>query len=372
MIPDNGANEKHIARPTNPSESAAELEFWADIQNLARNERATEDDSGKPTFEQIRARLSASVTGHRDVIDQLALVFDPRWARGITPHPLGATTSQAQAPSVRERILVIGSSGSGKSHLMQALGRSLEIPCVIIDASAISESGWQGMQPADVLAQLYAAVGQDHGVLERGELLLVLDEIDKVCPTSPNDYLGAAVRRGRQQSLLSLLGGVTPVRFPLEDELRRVTWMEVRTDQIPIIAAGAFPGLEMRGAEPTDAELISYGMLPELASRLSTRLVLESRTTAELAAMWQAPGGLIAQLEAATRRIGYTLRISDGAVSMTARAVVDGGGAMTSRGGASIISGAVRRAVIRALSSAVPTTDFLVIAPDDIIGQGGS
>lgn len=394
MIPDKDANEKQITRPVNSSVTseakqtpsseraetqagqqdvthqvlgnAAELDLWTEFLNFPEDdERETANDSGNPTFTQLRARLSASVTGHRDVIDQLALAFDPRWVKPITTHPNNATTSQMQVPSVRERILIIGSSGSGKSHLMQALAQSLGVPCVIIDASAISESGWQGMQPTDVLTQLYNAVGQDRGALERGPLLL-LDEFDKICPTSPYDYVGASVRRGRQQSLLSLLGGVTPVRFSVEDELRRVTWMEARTDQIPIIAAGAFPGLAIHGRTPTDAELIAYGMLPELASRLSTRFVLSSRTPVELADMWRAPGGVVDQLASATRRIGYDLRVTDGAVALAAHIVTANEETMTPRGGAALLSAAVRTAVIRALLSDRPTADPLVIAPDDL------
>ena len=160
------------------------------------------------------------------------------------------------------------------------------------------------------------------------------------------------------------------MRFPVEDELRRITWMEVRTDQIPIIAAGAFPGLVIHGRTPTDAELVAYGMLPELASRLSTRFVLSSRTPVELADMWRAPHGVVEQLASATRRIGYDLRVTDGAVALAAHVVIANEEMMTPRGGAALLSAAVRAAVIRALLSDQSTADPLIIAPDDLSIEG--
>ncbi len=307
-----------------------------------------------PSYPDLVAKLGAQVSGHRDVIRQLALLFDHRWSSAST--------------TIRERVLIVGSSGSGKSHLVHALARCLNVPCVVVDASALSESGWQGMQPADVMLLMYEAVGRNVARLERGEVLLVMDEVDKLAPRVQSDWVGVSVRRGRQQSLLGIVGGLTPVRFLDPDDALRVRWLEARTDRIPILCAGAFPDLVMAGSAPTDAELCAYGMIPELAGRLSTRVVLESRTAAELVILWRSPDGVVSQLTRAAAAMGYRLDITDGALAQVARRVSSGTGGLTPRGGGAALGDAVRAAIIRALEDGKEADEPIVIAPDDVTG----
>jgi ATP-dependent protease Clp ATPase subunit len=325
-------------------------------------ENASGDDHGDAavavhTYHHILAGLRARVTGHDAALEQLALAFDHRWAG-------------AQGASVRERVLLIGPSGTGKSHILRALAEVLAIPCVVVDASSLSESGWQGLQPADVMARVYDAVDRDIARIERGGAMIILDEADKLTPGRlDGDAQIRSVREGRQQSLLSILGGLTPVRFTIEEQQqldRRVLSLAARTDRMPIICAGAFPDLRFHGSAPTDQDLRDYGMIPELASRLSSRIVLAQRTPAELVAMWRSEVGLVAQLTASAAAVGYELVITEGATAVAAHAVHSATAGMTTRGGAAMISAAVRRALIAALAAGASGSQRIVIAPDDV------
>lgn len=307
-----------------------------------------------PTFTDLHDTLVRRISGHDTVLKQLAFVCDPRWRAGCH--------------GVAERVLIIGQTGSGKSHLLATLADCAGLPCVTVDASQLSESGWQGMQPADVMTQLYDAVGQSLPRLVAGEVILVLDEIDKLCPRNRRDPLSVSVRRGRQQSLLALLGGVTPVRFNTINALQQSVSLSARTDRILIICAGSFPGLSVADAEgPTDSALTRYGMIPEFAARLTMRLTLSSRTPKELVAMWRAPGGVVCDSEYAASSLGIRLTVTDGALAVVAHAVAAGVDGLTPRGGSGIIMRVVRAALIRALETGPRDSPFVTVTPDDVI-----
>lgn len=305
-------------------------------------------------YGMIVATMRRRITGHDAALQQLALLHDYRWAA-------------SERDGVRSRVLLIGPSGVGKSHILHALADALGVPCVIIDASALSESGWQGTQPAHVMERLYRAVGCQVDQLARGAVLLCLDEVDKLCSRHPGDAVGTAVREGRQQSVLSIIGGLTPVPFTVDNgPALAPTSLSVRTDRMPVVCAGAFTGLAMRGATPTDQELGAYGMIPELASRLSTRILLTQRTPAELVAMWRADGSVVAQITLAAEAMGYTLEISEGALARAAHAVAERAGGVTARGGAALLTAAARTALVAALESRLRVGARIVVAPDDL------
>jgi len=328
---------------------------------LSFDEEGEEEDGrhqSPASYRQLLGSLRERVAGHEDALRQLALIFDSTWVA-------------AQPNAVRERVLLIGPPGVGKSHLLHAIADALQVPCVMIDASAISESGWQGVQPADVMARVYQAVGRDISRIEAGRVLLVLDEWDKLA-TRNSDTLTTSVREGRQGSILGILGGLTPVPFTVvEPPDVSQSHLSVRTDRIPIICAGAFDGLVLRGgAPPDDDALRAYGFIPELVSRLTTRIVLCQRTPQQLIALWRSEVGVVSELSRACQAMGYQLEVTDGALAIAAHAVHRGAGGITARGGVALISSACRRALINALESDSRAEQRrIVVAPDDIAGS---
>lgn len=307
---------------------------------------------GFPEYPEILARLRQRVTGHDDVLHMLALCADHRYRR--------------HGP--RTRALIVGESGSGKSHLAASLGWASRLPVVVEDASAISEHGWEGRQVADVARRAFEALGYDLARLNASGVVLILDEFDKAVACRRDrrgrdvDPRSTAVRASRQAALLQLVWGTTPVAFQLEGHT-----YACRTDRWLVLCLGAFAGAPWArpGARVSDADLVSYGVTSQMASRLTQRWVLGWRTLAELERiLWTSRDG-VRGLEKVAESMGVTLAVSPEAVRATARLVADG--EETLRGAQGRLAEAVLRKLTVVLDAA-PSHEVVVrVAPDDVL-----
>ena len=172
-------------------------------------------------FRVLRGRLDERVSGHGEVLSRLALIG----ARHL--HSGG-----------RQRALLIGPSGVGKTTIGAALAEALECPTTVWDVSVSSEVGWAGISVSDVLSEMYTAYDRDLNWMSRG--VLIADEVDKLAIRGAQ---GASRdhRVGQQKSLLGILGGGVPARFQENGE--RGPTLTIRTDDMLILGLGAFHGL---------------------------------------------------------------------------------------------------------------------------------
>lgn len=300
----------------------------------------------------IQSRLQAAgVRGHDAAVRYLSLV--------------GSTPYREHGPRVR--ALVTAPTSSGKSFLLEAYAKAANLPYLLVDASAISPEGWQGIGVSDVLAAAYQRAGRDLAVLERG-VVLVLDEIDKAVRGVKEDVYGSAVRRDRQAAMLQLVWGGTPVTFSSNASGAPLYDLQVRTDKWIVIASGAFAdaGFTRDGRVPTDDDLVGYGMMPELASRLTTRMILPSRSTEEIAQLIRSSGDGLDAITAVCARLGYSLHVTDGAVARVAAAVAAGQGGLTLRVGTQLLVDASNAALMQALHDGVCPGTCLLVTPDDV------
>lgn len=203
----------------------------------------------------------------------------------------------------KSNILMIGPTGSGKTYLVKTLARLLDVPLAIADATSLTEAGYIGDDIESVVSKLLSAAGNDVEKAEHG--IIFIDEIDKIAKkkeTNTRDVSGESV----QQELLKLLEGSrveVPVGSNQKNALTPMT--TVNTDNILFICGGAFPDLENIikerlskktsmgfGAElkdryegeanllcqVTNADLRSFGMIPEFLGRLPVTVTLEKLT----------------------------------------------------------------------------------------------
>lgn len=296
-------------------------------------------------------RTAGGVRGHDACVSYLALV--------------GSAAYRAHGPRVR--ILLSAPTASGKTFLLDAYAKAIGLPYLVMDASAISPEGWTGIGVSDTVASAYDRAGRDVTMLERG-VVLVLDEFDKAVRAADADAMGTAVRRDRQAALLQLVWGGTPIDFSSRAAGAPPYDLRCRTDQWIVIAAGAFADADwaQAGRAPTDAELVSYGMLPELAARLTTRLTLPARGATEIARLMRASSDGIDAIAMVCSRYGLELEVTDGAIARVAAAVAAGEHGLTLRVGTQILVDAVNRVLVRALQERWPVGSAIQIAPDDL------
>ncbi len=306
------------------AEEIAPADSWAEVQGIATGLR----DLG--------------VTGHDDVVPLLA-VLSSRAYRAMGHGP---------------RILLTAPPSAGKTFLLVALAETLGLPCIHVDASTIAPEGWAGTNISDLLTRCVSLSKRPFDAWERGAVL-VLDEIDKACRAHPDDRYGTAVRLERQFAMLQLLWGGTPIRLTDGRTLRTDSWI--------VVACGAFAAAPFTAARriPTDADLLEWGMSPELASRLPTRFALRARDRAQLIELLRTDARGLPQAAHVARSFGCTLTVPETTLACLAAAMLDERAGYTVRTASQCLVDAVIRRVVQ-LGPMSDTDRALVIAPDDL------
>src|SRR4051812_22391815 len=151
----------------------------------------------------------------------------------------------------KSNLLLIGPTGSGKTHIARTLAGCLEVPFVVADATEYTEAGYYGKDVEVMVGELLHHADQDVELAQRG--IVFIDEIDKIARRSQGARTGAGSRdiggEGVQQSLLKILEG-REIFAPLNvtQHWNKHDFVVVDTQDILFIAAGTFSDLHLAEA----------------------------------------------------------------------------------------------------------------------------
>jgi ATP-dependent Clp protease ATP-binding subunit ClpX len=188
--------------------------------------------------------------------------------------------TNGDAAVAKSNILLIGSSGTGKTLLCETLSRILGVPFVTAEATSLAQTRYVGDEIEAILQRLVDKAGGDIERAQRG--IVFIDEVDKLKAPEGRSYgtSGESV----QHAMLKIMEGA-PVK------LGEAQYID--TTNVLFICGGAFVGLDdiiksqthgygfiatsksdnqkildrlNSRVKPTD--LFEFGLIPEFTGRL--------------------------------------------------------------------------------------------------------
>ena len=210
-----------------------------------------------PKPKDIKAFLDQYVIGQDDAKRYLSVAVYNHYKRLVQPE------GKDDVEIEKSNIIMVGSTGTGKTLLARTIAKMLHVPFTIVDATVLTEAGYVGEDIESILTRLLQVADYNVEEAERG--IVFIDEIDKIARKGDNPSITRDVSgEGVQQGLLKLLEG-SVVNVPPQGGRKHPEqkMIPVNTKNILFICGGAFDGIERKIAQRLNTNVVGYSAAKE-------------------------------------------------------------------------------------------------------------
>ena len=249
------------------------------IRENSQQKPAAWGHNGVPAPAKIKSFLDQYVVGQDQAKRKLSVAVYNHYKR----LEANSQANESDVEIKKSNVLLIGSTGTGKTLLAQTLARFLDVPFVIADATTLTEAGYVGEDVENVVLQLYQAANNNLERTLKG--IIYIDEVDKLAKKNFTSSVSRDVSgEGVQQALLKILEGtICNVQVRGNKRLPNQESIQVDTTNILFLCGGSFEGLEKLIEQRTGRRSVGFEReTPDVRNVVEDKEFLQQTTADDL------------------------------------------------------------------------------------------